>query len=49
MSRFRTTTSKENIYLQLVEPYRNEKKQPATRVLANPGNISNLTEEQIEK
>ncbi len=49
MSRFRTTTSKENIYLQLVESYRNEKKQPATRVLANLGNISNLTEEQIEQ
>ena len=47
MARFRKTISKDNTYLQLVESYRNDKKQPATRVLANLGNISNLTEEQI--
>ncbi|MFQ6610837.1 MAG: IS1634 family transposase [Fidelibacterota bacterium] len=49
MARFRKTTSKNNTYLQLVESYRNANKQPATRVLANLGNISTLTEEQIER
>lgn len=49
MARFRKTTSKQNTYLQLVESYRNENKQPATRVLANLGNISNLPEEKIER
>ena len=49
MERFRKTTSKNNTYLQLVESYRNSNKQPATRVLANLGNISTLTEEQIER
>ncbi len=49
MARFRKTTSKKNTYLQLVESYRNSNKQPATRVLANLGNISTLTEEQIER
>jgi len=49
MARFRKTTSKENTYLQLVESYRNSNKQPATRVLANLGNISTLTKEQIER
>lgn len=49
MSRFRRTSSKENTYLQLVESYRNENKQPATRVLANLGNISNLSDEKIER
>lgn len=49
MARFRKTTSKNNSYLQLVESYRNDKKQPATRVLANLGNISNLPEQKIEQ
>jgi transposase len=49
MARFRRTTSKKNTYLQLVESYRNDKKQPATRVLANLGNISAMPEEQIER
>jgi len=49
MARFRRTTSKENTYLQLVESYRNDKKEPATRVLANLGNISVMSDEQIER
>ena len=49
MARFRKTTSKENTYLQLVESYRNDQKQPATRVLANLGNISTMSGEQIER
>ncbi len=49
MARFRRTTSKGNTYLQLVASYRNENKQPATRVLANLGNISTLSEQQIER
>jgi len=49
MARFRRTTSKGNTYLQLVASYRNENKQPATRVLANIGNISTLSEQQIER
>jgi transposase len=48
MARFRRTTTKGNTYLQLVKSYRNAKGQPATKVLANLGNISNLSEEQIE-
>jgi transposase len=49
MARFRRTTAKKNTYLQLVESYRNSQKQPATRVLANLGNISSLSETQIER
>lgn len=49
MARFRRTTSKNNTYLQLVESYRNSKKQPATRVLANLGNISTLSDKQIDR
>ena len=49
MARFRRTTSKGNTYLQLVASYRNKQKQPATRVLANLGNISTLSEQQIER
>lgn len=49
MARFRRITSKGNTYLQLVASYRNENKQPATRVLANLGNISTLSERQIER
>ncbi len=49
MARFRKTTSKQNTYLQLVESYRNENKQPSTRILANLGNISILSEEQIDR
>jgi transposase len=49
MARFRRTTSKGNTYLQLVASYRNAQKRPATRVLANLGNISTLSEQQIER
>ncbi len=49
MARFRRTTSKKNTYLQYVESYRNDQGQPATRVLANLGNISNMSEEQVER
>jgi transposase len=49
MARFRRTTSKDNTYLQYVHSYRNHKGQPATKVLANLGNISNMPEEQIER
>lgn len=49
MARFRTTTSKGNTYLQYVTSYRNQKGQPATRVLANIANITHLSEEQIEQ
>jgi len=49
MARFRRSTSKGNTYLQYVQSYRNEQKQPATRVLANLGNISKMSEEQIEQ
>lgn len=49
MARFRRSTSKGNTYLQYVQSYRNEQKQPATRVLANLGNISKMSEEQIER
>jgi len=49
MARFRTTTTGRNIYLQYVKSYRNKKGQPATKVLANLGNISNMPEDEIEK
>ena len=42
MARFRTATSNDNTYLQLVTSYRNEKGQPATRVLASLGNITKI-------
>ena len=49
MARFRTSTSQGNTYLQFVTSYRNQKGQPATRVLASLGNISKLSEQQIER
>jgi transposase len=49
MARFRTSTSKNNTYLQFVESYRNDKGYPATRVLANLANITRMSEEQIER
>ena len=49
MARFRTSTSKGNTYLQFVTSYRNEKGQPATRVLAGLGNITKMSEQQIER
>lgn len=48
MARFRRTTAKKNTYLQYVRSYRNELKQPATEVIANLGNISNMSEDDIE-
>ncbi len=48
MARFRRTTAKKNTYLQYVRSYRNELKQPATEVIANLGNISNMSEDNIE-
>jgi len=47
MARFRT--SNDNTYLQFVTSYRNKKGQPATRVLAGLGNITRMSEEQIER
>jgi len=49
MARFRTSTSNDNTYLQFVTSYRNDKGQPATRVLASLGNITKMSEEQIER
>ncbi len=49
MARFRTSTSNDNTYLQFVTSYRNKKGQPATRVLAGLGNITRMSEEQIER
>ena len=49
MARFRRTTSKGNSYLQYVHSYRNEKGQPATKVLGSLANITNLSEEEIER
>jgi len=49
LARFRTSTSQGNTYLQFVTSYRNQKGQPATRVLASLGNISKLSEQQIER
>lgn len=46
---FRTTTSKENSYLQLVQAYRNEENKPTHRVVANLGNISHLDEQKRKK
>jgi hypothetical protein len=46
---FRTTKAKGNTYLQLVEAYRGEGGKPRTRVLSNLGNISSLSEEDIDK
>lgn len=49
MARFRRTISKDKSYLQYVHSYRNEKGQPATKVLGNLGNITNLSEDEIER
>ena len=49
MARFRTSTSNDNEYLQIVTSYRNDKGQPATRVLASLGNITKMSEDQIER
>lgn len=49
MARFRTSTSNDNTYLQFVTSYRNDKGQPATRVLASLGNITKMSEDQIER
>ncbi len=49
MARFRTTSTGSNIYLQYVKSYRNTKGQPATRVIASLGNISNMSEDEIGK
>ncbi len=43
MAHFRSTTSKGNTYLQLVQSFRNHKGQPQSRVLANIGNISKMS------
>ena len=49
MARFRRTISKDKSYLQYVHSYRNEKGQPATKVLGNLGNITNLSDDEIER
>ena len=49
MARFRRTTSKGNSYLQYVHSYRNEKGQPATKVLGSLANITNFSENEIER
>jgi transposase len=49
MARFRRTTARGKTYLQYVSSYRNEKKQPATKVIANLGNISDMSESDIER
>jgi transposase len=49
MARFRRTLAKGKVYLQYVSSYRNEKKQPATKVIASLGNISDISEEEIER
>ena len=49
MARFRRSNSNDNTYLQFVTSYRNDKGQPATRVLASLGNITKMPEEQIER
>ncbi len=49
MARFRTTSTGSNTYLQYVKSYRNKKGQPATKVIASLGNISNMSEDEIEK
>ena len=49
MAYFRTSTSKGNAYLQFVESYRNKKGQSVKRVLANLGNITQMTEEKKER
>ena len=49
MARFRRSNSNDNTYLQFVTSYRNNKGQPATRVLASLGNITKMHEEQIER
>jgi transposase len=49
MARFRRTTAKKNTYLQYVRSYRNELKQPTTEVIANLGNISKMSENDIER
>ena len=49
MAHFRSTTSKGNTYLQLVQSFRNHKGQPQSRVLANIGNITKMSDEQIER
>ena len=49
MARFRRSNSNDNTYLQFVTSYRNNKGQPATRVLASLGNITKMPEEQIER
>jgi len=48
MSHFRINHSKANKYLQYVQSYRNEQGTPATRILANLGNITHMDESQIE-
>ncbi len=49
MARFRTSTSDGNDYLQFVESYRNSKGIPATRVLASLGNITKMSDEQVDR
>jgi len=49
MARFRRTTAKGNSYLQYVQSYRNEKGQPATKVLGSLANITDLSENEIER
>ncbi len=49
MAHFRSTTSKGNTYLQLVQSFRNHKGQPQSRILANIGNISKMSQEQVER
>ena len=49
MPHFRRSTSKGNTYLQFVKSYRNRKGQPASRVLANLGNITKMSEEDISR
>lgn len=48
MAHFRKITARGKKYLQYVQSYRNKKKQPATRILASLGNISRMSEEEIE-
>ena len=49
MAYFRRSTASDNTYLQFVESYRNEKGVSTKRVLANLGNITQKSEEEIER
>ena len=44
---FKITTSKSNKYLQLVKSYRNQQGNPRQKVIANLGNISSCSEQEL--